>query len=152
MAKNFNDSNNRSNGNRGETVGLPEKYLESGYYTDVEKKKMNPDYIVVYAKNIARSLEKEGGNMKNKRTQIRKYYDYCIRVRDKLSRAGNDFSYVEADFAELLPKVSYAKSRSTVTDLFVEFIDKNINAVKDAKDYRAFLKHFESIVAFMKKD
>lgn len=156
MVQNYNKNNHQKNNksfgqNRG-PLTLPQGYLANGYYTDSEKEKLNPDYVVIYAKTIASLIEQEGNNKANKRTQIRKYYDYCIRIKDKMQHKKNDFSYVEADFAALLAKVSYAKSRSTVSNIFVDFIKDNINVVQDAKDFRAFIKHFEAIIAFMKKD
>ena len=138
-------------GNTKFSVTLPEGYLQNGYFTDADKEKRNKDYIVAYAEQIAKGLEVEGRGVKNNRTQIRKYYDYGLRIGDKLQVKNNDFSYIEADVAQLVSTVVYAKSRGVVTDIFEKFLKKNVNSIEDAKDYRAFMKHFEAVIAYMKK-
>lgn len=149
------NGNNTYKNNDNIPITLPDGYLINGYFTDANKEKRDKDYIIKYAKQIADSLEKEGkggGGLKNKRTQIRKYYDYSIRVRDKLQSKNDDISYIEADIAQLRSTVAYAKSRGVVSAIFEKFITKNVEKITDAKDYYAFMKHFEAIVAFMKKD
>ena len=142
---------NRYNQNK-ESISLPEGYLKEGYFTDVNnKEKRDSKYIVEYAKSIAAALEAEGKGQKNNSSQIRKYYDYGLRVQDKLQSKKNDFTYVEADIAQFVSTVSYAKSRGVVTKLFEEFLVKNVDKIEDEKDYYAFMKHFEAVIAFMKK-
>ena len=48
----------------------------------------------------------------------------------------------------LMPFVEYAQSRKRVSPLFVEFIGKNLQAMKDQRDFYAFLKHFEALIAY----
>lgn len=129
----------------------PAGYLENGYYEDSEKQIRRKEYILSYARDIAQTLELDGGNNKNKRSQIRKFYDYCVRVRQKLDTKGS-FSYVEADLANLDPMASQQKNRNVVSDSFYRFVNMNVKAVKDEQDFRAFVLHFQSIVAYMKKD
>ena len=145
------DRNNQYSNANNLQVTLPNGYLENGYYVDPEKEKRNKDYIIKYAKQIASCLEREGNGQKNNRSQIRKYFDYALRVRDKLLSKDNDFSYVEADIAQFESTVAYAKGRGVVTDIFEKFVTNNIEKINDAKDYYAFIKHFEAVVAFMKK-
>lgn len=130
---------------------LPDGYLIGGYYTDPEKEKLKKEYIVAYPRQIADALERDGKREANKRTQIRKYYEYLLRVRDKLNLKDGDFEAIEADLAELFPKATYAQTRQVVSGLFVDFIRENLEAVQDARDLRAFVKHFEAVIAFMKK-
>lgn len=153
--KRTNGSNQGKNAYKNqEPVKLPERYLESGYYVDKSetKLKVNPLYIIDYPIEIKNLMEKEGGKDKNKQSQIRKYYDYCLRIDQKLNHFKRDYSFVEADVKDLIPKVTYARNRNVVSDVFVKFIEKNVNSIKDEKDYYAFIKHFEAIVAFMKKE
>lgn len=130
---------------------LKDGYLQNGYYVDEEKEKRNKDYIIKFAKEIAKSLEDEGKGQKNNSSQIRKFYDYCLRVQAKLQSKNNDYSYIEADVARLRPTVAYAKGRGVVTKCLEDFINANIEKINDAKDYYAFMKHFEAVIAFMKK-
>lgn len=147
---NNNRNNNRSGNNFENVEPIPGEYWTLPYYLDEEKKKIKKEFISEYPEKLAGNLGRQGGKDANKKTQVRKYYDYCIRVSQKLKRCDNDYSYVEADVEELLPKVQYAKSRKVVTDLFVDFIKKNIERIHDERDFRAFLKHFEAVIAFMK--
>lgn len=125
---------------------------ERGFYTDPEKEKLDPDFVLLYAKAIAANLDIEGRGDTNKRTQIRKYYDYLKRVEQMLYRRGMDYSYVKADVDILHSKVKYAKDRKVVSDQFVSFFGCTLPQLKDAKDFKAFMKHFEAVIAYMKKD
>ena len=143
--------NNRpAQGNYQKPAFPPAGYLQ-GYYEDPEKLVLKKEYILSFAKDIKNTLEAEGGANRNKRSQIRKFYDYCIRIRDKLDTRG-DFSYVAAEFANLDPMASIQKSRNVVSESFYSFISSNVEAVKDERDFRAFVMHFQAIVAYMKKD
>lgn len=130
---------------------LPPNYLVGGYYHDTEKKKLKKEYIIEYPKQIAEALDKEGGREKNKRSQIRKFYDYLLRVEQKMWIDENNFSEIEADLAGLEPYAFYAKTRRLVTQIFVSFIEENVAAIQDEKDIRAFVRHFEAVMAFTTK-
>ena len=109
---------------------------------------MKREYILDFPQKIAQDLSK-GGRDQNKSAQIRKFYDYCIRIRDALEQ-GKSFAEVESDFCRLSAFAQYAKSRKKVSDLFVRFIKRNVEAVHSKEDLFAFVKHFEAIVAYMK--
>ena len=148
---NYQGGGKKQNQEKAQPQDLPKGYLDGGYYRDEEKENLNPDYIITYAKNIAEALEAEGGNECNKRTQIRKFYEYLLRVRDKMDQKNGKFEYVEAELMELQPKANYACSRKVVSAIYVKFIEKNLEHVKDASDMWAFVKHFEAVIAYMKK-
>lgn len=132
--------------------GLPEGYLNGGYFSAGgadSKRTMKREYILDYPKQIADGLD-VGGRDQNRSAQIRKFYDYCIRIRDALEQ-GKSFAEVEGDFCRLSVFAKYAQSRGRVSGLFVQFIEKNVNAVRSKEDLFAFVKHFEAIVAYIKK-
>ena len=158
--RNNNGGNNRNNGGNNRNNGgnkpkekfeLPAGYLEGGYFLDSEQKKLRKEYITDFARKIAADLERDGGLQKNNKTQIRKFYEYGLRIKMMLQRCDNDISWVEAPIAEYISKVAYAKNRGLVTDLYEQFIVKNVKAIETTADFYAFMKHFEAIVAFMKK-
>lgn len=129
---------------------LPEGYLHGGYFESGqagEKPSLRREYIVGYPEEIAKSLE---DRELNKSAQLRKFYDYAIRVRDMLGR-GISFREAESDFCRLLVFADYARSRSRVSALFVDFIQQNVESVKNEQDFYAFLKHFEAVIAHLKK-
>lgn len=131
-----------------DTPALPEGYLSGGYYQPVaqgEEEVLDPRYIIEYPKKIAQGLyDRE----MNKSTQLRKFYDYCVRLRDIMAYQNRSFFSIRAELDRLMPFVEYAQSRKRVSPLFVEFIGKNLQAMKDQRDFYAFLKHFEALIAY----
>ena len=145
----------RWNGPQGQRGGysrpeLPEGYLSGGYFEPGqvgEKPALRREYIVGYPEEIARNLE---DRELNKSAQLRKFYDYAIRIRDMLGR-GMSFREVQSDFCRLLVFADYARSRNRVSQLFVDFTQRNVDAVQSEQDFYAFLKHFEAVIAHLKK-
>lgn len=137
---------------------LPNGYLDGGYYKDVNGEKiLQKEYIVKYPLEMVDLLtvRDERGRVKsdiNKRSQIRKFYEYALAVQSLLQRKGNNFEVVEAELNRLIPFADYAKSRGTVSGLFVDFIKKNVMSIHNTSDLTAFIKHFEAIVAYLPKD
>lgn len=152
-----NKGNNKGYGNKPynnkneESPKLPIGYLEGGYYTKKnDELVLKKEYIVEFPKEIAEALSLDRN--KNKRSQIRKFYEYTLRIQDLLRRKNGDFSIVEAELNRLIPYVTYANSRATVTQLFEDFIRKNVKNIQSEKDLVAFVKHFEAIVAYLPKE
>ncbi len=139
---------------------LPKGYLSGGYYEIVGGEKiLRSEYIVEYPREIAKKLSSceewdSRRSAQNKRSQIRKFYEYVLSVQGLLRRKNNNFQVVEAELRCLLPFVYYARNRSTstVSELFRNFIEENIRAVHNPEDLKAFAKHFESIVAYLPKE
>lgn len=129
---------------------LPDGYLKGGYFepaAEGERPALRREFIIGYPETIANALE---DREKNKSTQLRKFYDYCIRIRDMLDR-GQSFHEVESDFCRLAAFAKYAESRGRVSDLFVKFIQNNVNMIHSKDEFYAFLKHFEAVIAYIKK-
>ena len=154
----YNESDKRNSpqgqrdGNQRPEPRLPEGYLHGGYFEPGlarEKPSLRREYIIGYPEEIARSL---GDPKLNKSSQLRKFYDYAIRIRDILGR-GISFREAESDFCRLLVFADYARNRSQplVSMLFVDFIRQNVETVKNEQDFYAFLKHFEAVIAHLKK-
>lgn len=142
--------NSGKGGYQRQQPALPDGYLNGGYFGPVaegERPALRREYIIGYPAKIAQALE---DREKNKSTQLRKFYDYCIRIRDMLDR-GQSFGEVESDFCRLAAFAKYAESRSKVSGLFVDFIQKNVETVQSKEDFYAFLKHFEAVIAYIKK-
>ncbi len=137
---------------------LPKGYLSGGYFETVENENaLKPEYIVEYSKAIAEKLSDKNewekpNTPQNKRSQIRKFYEYVLRIQSLLHRKNNNFDAVEAELKRLIPYVNYAVSRGTVSELFRNFINDNMMAIHNVEDLNAFVKHFESIIAYLPKE
>lgn len=129
---------------------LPEGYLKDGYFEPTaggKRPALRREFIIGYPEKIAQALD---DREKNKSTQLRKFYDYCIRIRDMLD-CGQSFHEVESDFCRLEVFSKYAESRSKVSGLFVNFIQSNVRSVHSKDEFYAFMKHFEAVIAYIKK-
>lgn len=128
--------------------GLPQGYLKDGYFAkEGDRLVLREEFIIDYPAKIAAALEDRD---KNKSSQLRKFYDYCIRIRSMMDY-GRSFKEVRSEFARLGPFAKYSESRSRVSDIFVEFIQRNVDKVRTEEDFNAFLKHFEAVIAYLKK-
>lgn len=94
-------------------------------------------------------------------SQVRRYYGEVLSIRRRLEHeAGSTqsesreevFARLRAEFKMLKAKAFYAKERSPAVfpDAMRDFIERHTAAVKTVKDFEAFCKHFEAVVAFHK--
>ncbi len=150
-------ANNRGGGYGGrggrtpyrEEPGLPEGYLKDGYFNDTPTgKAIKTSLMMKTAKDIAEGLN--SGRTQLKKSQLRKYYDYCKNLQDKMQLKSVGYEVIRPGFVKLLGHATNALNKSTplVPRLFVAFVERNVNAVKDADDFNAFVEHFEMIVAY----
>ncbi len=144
--KNFNKNKNY---NSKLEPTFPEGYLEGGYFEDKEKRTLKSEYIVKYPIHIVKNL-KDGD--KNKSSQLRKYYDFVVRIKDTLKYDIKTFDEVYPEINKLDYHSTYAESRNKVTKYFVDFIKKNLQNIHTKEDFFAFATHFEAIIAYLPKD
>lgn len=92
-------------------------------------------------------------------TQLRRFYDDVLTLRQRLTaeqRQGHDkeavFNDLRADFKMLKAKAVYAHGRSekTMPRPLLQFFIDHVAAVNNARDFEAFCKHFQAVVAFHK--
>lgn len=154
MANYFNNNQRRDNKSQEKEPSFSEEYLKNGYYSMVDGEQVMHVGLVTYkAKEIADDLncrvnKKDG---LNKRSQIRKFYEYVISIESLVKRKGR-FDVYEADLKKLIASAVYAKTRKVVSQYFVDFINSNLDKVKSEKDLFAFSKHFEAVVAYLPKE
>lgn len=128
---------------------LPEGYLKDGYFDKgPQGKTVKTELVWKTAEKIAKDLNE--GRTQMKKSQLRKYYDYCKRLQSMMQAKNMGFDAVKPLFAKLLGYVTNARNKSTplVPQMFEQFVEKNILAVKGADDFNAFIAHFEMIVAY----
>ena len=107
----------------------------------------------------AEAVAKELALARLANTQLRRYYEDVLALRRRLEHesANNGNGDREKVFARLRPefklmraKAFYANKRSAQTfpDRLREFFEDHTASVKTVKDFEAFCKHFEAVVAF----
>ncbi len=133
-------------GNRG-GPGIP-KPRPVRYYTDDGH--LDPALVDELAQQRAEEFQKLNS------TQLRRFYGEVQSIRRQLEleiEKNKDpdaaFSEVRARFLMLKARGLYAKKRmKELPDAFVQFLVDHVHAVKTAKDFQAFFRHFEAVVAF----
>lgn len=137
-----------------------EEALKEGYYKWVDGKKcLKEDFIVKYPKGIADELKYDSRDRrtyknknKNKLSQIWKFYDHARWIQDRLRLREEPLDVLKATLCELMPAAAYALERATITKDFKKFIDLNVSNIKDKEDLNAFIKHFQSLIAYLPKE
>jgi CRISPR-associated protein Csm2 len=96
-----------------------------------------------------------------KSSQLRRFYDDVVSLRRRLDleagagQGGRDaaFDMLRAEFKMLKAKAAYANRRDegkTFPDEMLQFVVNHVHAVKTARDFEAFCRHFQAVVAFHK--
>lgn len=119
------------------------------YYKDpAEKKKLNPEWVDTKAQKWAESFKQL------KTTQMRRFYDDLKAIERKIM-LGKDMQTQEANLERNIAlimmfkaKAVYAEKRKVAPREFTQFIFDHMASIKDLKDFQAFVKVFEAVVAF----
>lgn len=118
------------------------------YYTDKEKRRLDPTMVDENAKTWASSF----GELKS--AQMRRFYDDFKAIERKVLR-GRDIQEQEANFERdralimmFKAKAVYAEKRRVSPPTFTQFIFNHMASINDLKDFQAFIKVFEAVVAF----
>ena len=118
------------------------------FYSDEGTKKIDPRLFSEEADRLAKELCKN--NNKNKRSQIRKFYDEVLEHKNRMD-SEKSFSDFLPYFKMLNAKAAYAKARDLVDDNFAAFIKECIGQVKDKKDLEVFASLFEAVMGFARQ-
>lgn len=118
------------------------------YYTDPEKRKLDPAMVDEKAEEWAKSF----GELKS--TQMRRFYDEFKAIERKVL-LGKDVQEQEANFERdralimmFKAKAVYAEKRKVSPRAFTQFIFDHMGSIRSLKDFQAFIKVFEAVVAF----
>ncbi len=94
-----------------------------------------------------------------KSTQLRRFFDEVRAIErqyeleaNKLGSQSAAFDAVRPRFKMLKARAAYAKGRlqRQMPDEFLQFMVNHTHAVTTAREFEAFVKHFEAVVAFHK--
>lgn len=122
------------------------------YFLDGEKKQLDDKLLDEKARQWAQSFVDTRRPLKT--TQMRRFYDELKAIERKIL-LGKDQAEREANFGRdkalitmFKAKAVYAEKREVSTKEFTQFIFDHVASIKDLKDFQAFLKVFEAVVAF----
>ena len=118
------------------------------YYSDDAKKQLRPELVDEEAHDSARRFSEL------KSTQMRRFYDEFKAIERKIL-SGGGLQEQEANFERdralimmFKAKAVYAERRRVSPRAFTEFIFNHMASIKDLRDFQAFLKAFEAVVAY----
>lgn len=87
--------------------------------------------------------------------QLRKFYNEFKGLEKKLQFRAKTPDQEEAAFRGVLPlvkmvksKVAYASGGNKVPRSFADWLNRNVDAINSAREFKAFLLHFEAVVGF----
>jgi len=124
------------------------------FYKDPAKRLIEPTLFSDQAEKLAKSVADSGkdqrGNLrKNKRSQIRKFYDEVLRLKNEAENEAweNIHPYVNM----LNAKAAYALGRDYITNDFLTFIKGAVEQVRSREDLDVFSSLFEAFMGFYKQ-
>ncbi len=131
---------------------LPTPKRVSYFQDGDEKTKLIPELVDGEAERLAKLFAEQANPLKT--TQMRRFYDDLKAIERKILQGGSPLEQKE-NFARNLAlikmfkaKAVYAEKRKVAPREFTQFIFDHVFSIADVKDFRAFLKVFESVVAF----
>ena len=120
---------------------LPQDYLASGYFGSGGR--VRDEVYTTWALRVADVLVER----RLKSRQLRAFYNHVKRAGAALD-AGRDIHLVRADILKIKPFAAERQGRGLVPAEFREFLDRNVDQVKDEKTLRAFAEHFQAVVGY----
>ncbi len=121
------------------------------FWQDEAKKIVNPEIFSVKAAKLSETLA--GVRNRNKRTQIRRFYDEVLRFdQDAKTLGAEKWPDILARLHLLIPKAAYAQGRELVSKEFVEFIKGSVQQVQSREDLAVFANLFEAFMGFYRLD
>lgn len=124
--------------------------LDVTFYKDNTKRTLKPDLFSTKADDLAKTLHEADGE-RNKRTQLRKFYDEVLRLNSITKTNPQDWDNILPYVNMLIAKATYAQGRKLVTEEFVEFMRKSVGQLQQPEDLDVFANFFEAFMGFYKK-
>lgn len=117
------------------------------FWADKERRTLNPKLFSDTAEEQAREIAEEDSK-KNKRTQLRKFYDEVLRLNSLAQHHDEDWDNIIPYVNMLIAKAAYAEGRGLVSKNFVTSIKNCIDQVSSVEDMDVFANFFEAFMGF----
>lgn len=111
--------------------------------------KIDPHLYSDIAEEAAKVLG-AGPRHKNKPTQLRRFYDELVMLREKVGSDKDRFEQQRPFIQMLKAKVAYAKGREKVDENFEKLLRKVVDEVKDPETLKQAKLFMEAFMAFYK--
>jgi len=118
------------------------------FWKDKKKKLVNPDLFSTEAEKQAKKVADEGSKTRNKRSQIRKFYDEVLNFSTRVGKDPEEFQRMLPYLKMLNAKAAYARGRDLISDGFKDFITSALKQVNDREDFEVFLGLFEAFMGY----
>jgi CRISPR type III-A-associated protein Csm2 len=126
--------------------GLPNGYLEEGYYN--HQGYLRREVLLDWPQALVDSFSKQKPMLTS--TSLRNFYTK-LRSLDTRQKAGRDMAVVLPQIYAFERDAAYAANRKVVPPLFYSFIVRNVDrAINSTEDFVGFQEHFQAVVAFGK--
>jgi len=123
------------------------------FYTDQDKKTVDPELFAGTARRIAEEIARDTGGKAPQTHQIRRFYSDFLSIRRKIETASD----AEEEFRRQLPyirmaqaKAAYALQRGNINKRFQEFIGE-VARIESRRDFEVFCTLFEAVIAYYPK-
>ena len=125
------------------------------FYKDKEKRLIEPKLFSEVAEKLAKKIADSGKGHrdkldKNKRSQIRKFYDEVLRLNTLTKNDPKSWDFVFPYVNMMVAKAAYASGRGYVSDDFLEFIKESVHQINTHEDLDVFTNFFEAFMGFYK--
>lgn len=127
---------------------LPIEYLAGGYFIEKNGKSyIKEEVFIKWAIEVSTALKQQLLTP----AAIRRYFSKLRAIEYKY-KADRDFELAREGIFAFSRDVHYTENRGVTPPLFTQFIEANAKeAKKDAQHFRAFVEHFQSVVAYFKE-
>jgi CRISPR type III-A-associated protein Csm2 len=79
--------------------------------------------------------------------QMRAFYSHVNRA-EASNKAGREFRLVREELLKMRPVAAARQGRRLIPGEFADFLDRNLELVRDAPSLRAFAEHFQAVVGY----
>jgi len=124
---------------------IPDNYLKNGYFDN--KEHLREGIFKEEAKEVANVIAAEGMTP----TALRVFYNKLKAIESRYKSSKNDFDLIKPNIYAFERDVAYQASRGVVKEEFRKFITINAAiAAKGPKEFKGFIEHFLSVLAYFK--
>lgn len=124
--------------------GLPKGYLAGGYFD--ENGYLKKEVLIDWPKALIDVFARAPNPLT--KTALRRFYNKLKALEHKLN-SQNEMKQLLPDIYAFERDAVYAASREVVPEMFIGFMAKNVEqAVISPKHFKAFVEHFQSLIAY----